>query len=101
LRIALDAVHCWIGVAHGQGRRTVRLAGALSEEEVPDLLETCGDLSAVTLDLTDLVDADDVALDALRRIRLGGATLVGVPEYMQRKLGASGWRCRGQLPLTE
>lgn len=82
-------MHCWIGVADEEGRRIVRLAGRFCEDQVPDLLETCGNSAAVTLDLTDLVYVDDVGLDALQRMRMRGARLVGAPRYIQLKLDST------------
>jgi hypothetical protein len=83
-------VECWIGVADEAGRRIVRLAGRLGEAQVPEFLQSCAGVGALTLDLTDLVSADAAGLDALRRIRLRGALVVGAPGYIQLKLDSTG-----------
>jgi hypothetical protein len=41
----------------------------------------------VRIDLTDLLSADAVGLDALRRLRIDGAQLVGVAQYLRDWLG--------------
>ena len=38
------------------------------------------------LDLTDLLSADAAGIEALQRIRRGGATLSGIPGYIQLQL---------------
>lgn len=81
-------VDCWIGVVQESDRRIVRLAGRLGEAQVPDLLEVCA-APAVQLDLSDLVSADAAGMDALRRMRARGASLVSVPGYIQMKLQSS------------
>jgi hypothetical protein len=40
----------------------------------------------VRIDLTDLLSADPVGIDALRRLRVDGAELVGVARYLRRWL---------------
>lgn len=93
-------VNFWIGVAHEDGRRRVRLAGQLGDAQVPEFLLAC-DASAVSgvpgrraqgevleIDLTELVSADVAGIEALRRVRAGGATLVGASGYIQLKLDA-------------
>jgi hypothetical protein len=80
-------VDCWIGVAQEVDRCVVRLAGRLSAAEVPDLLAAC-ESRPLELDLTDLVSADPAGIEALRRVRGAGATLVGVPGYIQLTLDA-------------
>jgi len=67
-------------------RRLVRLAGRLSIAQVPELFEACAGASPLEVDLTDLVSADMAGIEALQRIRAGGATLVGVPGYIRLKL---------------
>lgn len=74
-------------MAHEQGGLLVRLAGRLSGAQVPDLLQACASgHGSVRLDLTDLLSADPVGLEALRRLSEKGADLIGVPEYIQLKL---------------
>jgi hypothetical protein len=79
-------VDCWIGVAQEEQRRTVRLAGRLTIGHVPELLRACAESAAVEVDLTDLVSSDLAGIDALRRVRAGGATLVGATGYIKLKL---------------
>jgi hypothetical protein len=79
-------VDCWIGIVQEPGRRLVRLAGRLSAAQVPELLGACAKSAPLELDLTDLVSADAAGIEALQRIRAAGATLVGVPVYLQMKL---------------
>ena len=90
---------CWIGITQENGRWVVRLAGRLSAAHVPELLGACAKGTPVDVDLTDLVSADEAGIDALRRIRAAGATLVGVPMYLQMKLdSASGAPIRTPPP---
>jgi len=79
-------VDCWIGVVQEHDRRVVRLAGRLGIAQVPELLRACAECGPLQLDLTDLVSADMAGLEALQRVRARGATLVGVPGYIQMKL---------------
>ena len=90
-------VECWIGVVDGSERRIVRLAGRLGEAQVPELLMACSDADRLELDLSDLVSADVAGLEALQRVQARGATLVGVPGYIQLQLAApSRMRKRGR-----
>lgn len=86
LRTGALVVDCWIGVVQERGRRIVKLAGRLGEEQVPDLLAVCVRPRGLQLDLSDLVSADAAGVDALRRMRAMGASLVSVPGYIQMKL---------------
>ena len=67
-------------------RRIVRLAGRLGEAQVPELLMACGEAGPLELDLSDLLSADAAGLEALQRVQARGATLVGVPGYIQLQL---------------
>jgi ABC-type transporter Mla MlaB component len=79
-------VDCWIGVVQQTDRRLVRLAGRLSVEQVPELLQACAEVLPIELNLADLVSADVAGIEALQRLRGQGATLVGAPGYLQLKL---------------
>jgi hypothetical protein len=79
-------VECWIGVVQQTDRRVVRLAGRLSIAQVPELLGACGGDAPLELDLTELVSADAAGIEALQRLRDQGATVAGVPRYIQLKL---------------
>lgn len=66
---------------------TVYLAGHLKAEQVPELRSVCASVaSPVRLDLTDLLSADPVGIDALRRLGQGGAEFVGVAHYLRSLL---------------
>ena len=82
------AVDCWIGVVTENDRRIVRLAGRLSVAQVPELMGACDADRPLPLqlDLSELVSADAPGIDALQRLRRKGATLVGIPGYIQIKL---------------
>jgi hypothetical protein len=82
----ISRVDCWIGIVQTGNRRVVRLAGHLSDVHVPDLLRVCSDGQAVDLDVTDLVSADAVGIDSLRRLRDSGATVIGAHGNIQLKL---------------
>ena len=89
-------VACRIEVRDENNVRTVSVAGRLADAHVPDLLIACGEVSgALRMDLTDVLSADAIAIEALRRIRDGGAELVGVPKYIQLKLDSLAPRPRG------
>jgi hypothetical protein len=79
-------VDCWIGLAEGTDRRVVRLAGRLSVAQVSELLRMWADVSPVELDLSDLVSADSGGIEALRRIRDAGTSLVGAPGYIRLRI---------------
>jgi hypothetical protein len=79
-------VDCWIGVVDGAEHRVVRLAGRLSIAQVSELLRIWADVAPVELDLTDLVSADLGGIEALRRIRDAGTSLVGAPGYIRIRI---------------
>jgi hypothetical protein len=83
-------VECLIAHDDEPSRRVVRIAGRLNFAQVPDLIAVCGDRAGrqLTLDLTELLHADAIGAEALRRLRREGATLVNLSEYMRLKLGA-------------
>jgi hypothetical protein len=68
--------------------RVVRIAGRLTSAQVPDLLAACREATvcSVRVDLSELLTADPIAIDALRRVRLAGAVMAGVPRYLLAKL---------------
>ena len=56
---------------------------ALTSAQVPDLLIACAQAAGnVRVDLTEILSADVIATDALRRVRSTGAELVGAPRYL-------------------
>ncbi len=82
----LPIVECWIGIEQEEGRRIVRLAGRLGEAQVPEMLKACAQPGPLVLDLSDLLSVDAAGLEALQRVRAQGATLAGVPGYIQLQL---------------
>ena len=78
---------CRIQFRRDNNRAVVRLAGRLSAEQVPDLLEACGQTDEPPIiELDELVSADAVGIDALHRIERKRAELVGLPEYLRLTL---------------
>jgi hypothetical protein len=83
----VDIVLCRIEVRRENGRLVLRLAGRLTEAQVPDLLEACAETTEPPLiQLDELVSADAVGVDALFRMEQLGAELVGLPEYLRLTL---------------
>jgi anti-anti-sigma regulatory factor len=74
-------------ITPGPNRCIVHLAGHLNAAQVPELRRVCDTAAGpVRIDLTDLLSADAVGLDALRRLRRAGAELVGIARYLRRSL---------------
>ena len=82
-----STMECRIQVDPRPDACTVSLAGHLRAEQVPELCRVCATVaSRVRIDLTDLLSADAVGIDALRRLGQGGAEFVGVAQYLRRLL---------------
>jgi hypothetical protein len=80
-------VDCRIEVVQCADGCTVHLAGRLNAAWVPELRGVCaGAAGCLRIDLTDLLSADAVGIDALRRLQTSGARLVGVPRYLRQWL---------------
>ncbi len=79
-------MHCRIDIERVAGDLVIRLAGRLSEAEVPELLRACGSKQPTILHLDELVSTDAVGIDALMRIERGGWRLVGLPQYVRLKM---------------
>ena len=80
-------MECRIQITPGRDRCIVHLAGHLNAAQVPELRRVCDTATGrVRIDLTDLLSADAVGLDALRRLRCAGAELVGIARYLRRLL---------------
>jgi anti-anti-sigma regulatory factor len=80
-------VECRIQIVPEADRCTIHLAGHLNAAQVAELRRVCDAAAGrVRLDLTDLLSADAVGLDALRRLRQRGAELVGTARYLRRWL---------------
>ena len=78
---------CRIQIENRAAGRTVVVAGRLEDAHVPDLMRACSESAQpVTLDLTDLQSADRIGVDALRRLRHDGVTMLGLPTYLQFSL---------------
>ena len=67
----------------------MRVAGRLTDAQVPDLLEACAKPAFVRLDLADLDSANGVALEGLRRLRKAGPQIVDVPRFIQLLIDVS------------
>jgi len=80
-------VLCRILTRRENDRLVVHLAGRLGEAQVPELLEVCEQSDGPPLlELDELLSADGIGMDALRRIEEHGAELVGLPQYIRLKL---------------
>jgi hypothetical protein len=77
-------VACRIHKAQDGDRVIVVVAGRVEEAHVGDLNRLCSeDSRSVVLDLTDVLSADHIAVEALRRLRNRGVSIVGAPRYLQ------------------
>ena len=82
-------VLCRIEVTRDPSGVVVKLAGHLTGAHVPDLLAACAERpshSRVVLD--EMLSADVIGLDALRRVEDHGAELEGLLEYLRFELDA-------------
>ena len=78
---------CRIEVTNENDRLVLRLAGHLTGAQVPDLLAACARAaSSPRVELDELMSADVIGIDALRRIEERGAELVGLLEYLRFEL---------------
>jgi hypothetical protein len=77
----------------------IRIAGRLTEVHVPDFLTLWQELkdsrasdapSEIRIDLGDLVSADAIGMEALRRVGQAGAVLINVPNYIRMMLHGTG-----------
>jgi ABC-type transporter Mla MlaB component len=66
----------------------IRVSGALTAAQVPDLLEACVAPAGqvVTLDLADLISADAPGLHALRRLMAEGVHVIRASTHIQLRL---------------
>jgi hypothetical protein len=82
-----EGVECRIEVVPREDGCTLLLAGRLQAAQVHELQGLCARVTGrVQLDLTDLLSADPVGIDALKRLRRDGVELVGVAQYLRRWL---------------
>jgi anti-anti-sigma regulatory factor len=76
-------MECRIQLEQRPNGCTVRLAGRLNAAQVHELRAICATATGpLLIDLTDLLSVDPVGIDALRRLRTGGAELTGVARYL-------------------
>jgi hypothetical protein len=76
-------MECRIDVTHQAGTYVVRVAGRLTDVQVPDLLRVCGKLTPLQLDLAQLDSANSVGIEALQRLQKSGAQIVGATHFIQ------------------
>ena len=80
-------MQCRIDARRNEQRLILHLAGDLTEEYVPAFLEACASEGArLVVELDELLSADAVGVDALRRVEERGAVLVALPFYLRLKL---------------
>lgn len=81
---------CLIEVDSDGDVQIVRVAGRLTEAQVPDLLAVSTVATGfVWIDLVHLVSVDSIALEALRRVRASGAAVINAPPFIQLMLDSS------------
>ena len=84
---ATRRMQCRIDARRNEQRLILHLAGDLTEEYVPAFLEACASEGArLVVELDELLSADAVGVDALRRVEERGAMLVSLPFYLRLKL---------------
>ena len=80
-------MECLIRVVQAGGVREVRVAGRLTEKQVPDLLRVCAENAGLArIDLGELVSADGVGHEALHRLRTSGVEIVNAPRFIELTL---------------
>lgn len=83
-------VLCRIEVRHENLRSVVHVIGRLSEAQVPALLEACATLGdPLIVELGELLSADAVGVEGLRRLQERGARLRRLPEYLRFELDSN------------
>jgi hypothetical protein len=81
-------MECRIDVVNQGGSYVVRVAGRLTDVQVPDLLRVCATRRPLQLDLTQLDSANAVGIEALQRLQKTGAQIVGATHFIQLLLDA-------------
>jgi hypothetical protein len=76
-------MECRIDVNQQAGVYVVRVAGRLTDVQVPDLLRVCGTLAPLQLDLAQLDSATGIGIEALKRLQKSGAQIVGATHFIQ------------------
>ena len=82
-------MECRIDIDYQAGCYVVRVAGRLTDVQVPDLIRVCATHSPVQVDLTQLDSASNVGIEALQRVQKAGAQIVGATQFIQLLLDAS------------
>lgn len=82
-------MECRIDITHQAGIYVVRVAGRLTDVQVPDLLKACGTLSPLQLDLAQLDSATGIGIEALQRLQKSGAQIVGATHFIQLLLDSN------------
>jgi hypothetical protein len=82
-------MECRIDVSYQAGTYIVRVAGRLTDVQVPDLLRVCATREPLQLDLTQLDSANSVGIEALQRLQKAGAQIVGATHFIQLLLDAN------------
>lgn len=74
---------CRIDVTYQSGCYVVRVAGRLTDVQVPDLLRVCAALNPLQVDLANLDSANPIGIAALQRLQKAGAHMVGATQFIQ------------------
>ena len=82
-------MECRIDIDYQAGCYVVRVAGRLTDVQVPDLIRVCATHSPVQVDLTQLDSASNVGIEALQRVQKAGAQIVGATHFIQLLLDGS------------
>ena len=82
-------MECRIDIDYQAGCYVVRVAGRLTDVQVPDLIRVCATHSPVQVDLTQLDSASNVGIEALQRVQKAGAQIVGATQFIQLLLDGS------------
>ena len=82
-------MECRIDVAYDAGNYVVRVAGRLTDVQVPDLIRVCAAHAPVQVDLTQLDSASNAGVEALQRVQKAGAQIVGATQFIQLLLDGS------------
>ena len=82
-------MECRIDVAYDAGNYVVRVAGRLTDVQVPDLLRVCAAHEPLHLDLDTARFGERRGVEALQRLQKGGAQIVGATHFIRSLLDNS------------
>ena len=82
-------MECRIDVTDNAGNYVVRVAGRLTDAQVPDLLRVCAAHEPIHLDLAQLDSANGAGIEALQRLQKAGAEIVGATNFIRSLLDNS------------